>query len=64
MFKKHIVVSLPYFLLCYIPKLIFDSSILGVLIMSIVLSALYFVYSQVYILKNEMVLHAYNKLLK
>lgn len=64
MLKKHIVVSLPYFLLCYIPKLIFDSSILGVLIMSIVLSALYFVYSQVYILKNEMVLHAYNKLLK
>ena len=64
MLKKHIIVSLPYLLLCYIPKFILESSILGVLTISLILSALYFVYSQVYILKNEMVLNTYKKLMK
>lgn len=64
MLKKHIIVSLPYLLLCYIPKLISRFSILGVLTISLILSALYFVYSQVYILKNEMVLNTYKKLMK
>lgn len=64
MLKRHIIVSLPYLLLCYIPKLILGSSILGVLTISLILSAFYFVYSQVYILKNEMVLNTYKKLMK
>lgn len=64
MLKKHIIVSLPYLLLCYIPKLFLGSSILGVLTISLILCALYFVCSQVYILKNEMVLNTYKKLIK
>lgn len=62
--KKHIIVSLPYLLLCYIPKLIFDSSVFCVIVMALILCALYFVFSQVYFLKNEMVLNTCKKLMK
>lgn len=62
--KKHCVVSVPYILLCLIPKYFFDSSIVLVLAISLLLCALYFLYSQIYILKNNLVLDIYKKFVK
>ena len=59
--RKHTIVSIPYIFLCYIPKYLF-ASVFGVLATSLILCAIYFLFSQLYIVKNEMLLSFYRKL--
>lgn len=61
---KHIVVSFPYILLCLIPKWMFGTSILPILGMSMLLCGVYFILTQIFILKNDLVLTVYNKLFR
>ncbi|MBQ8044665.1 MAG: flippase [Clostridia bacterium] len=61
---KHIVVSLPYLGICYIPKLLFGESIFLILGVSSILCIIYFVISQMFILKNDVVLNLYSSIFK
>ena len=61
---KHMVASIPYVLLCYIPKYIFESSLFLILGTSLVFCTVYFVISQIYILKNSIILNFYHNLFK
>lgn len=62
LFLRHLFASLPYIVLCMLPKIMFANNYIYVLGLSFVLCAAYFIVSQMYILKNDLILSFVSKL--
>jgi len=54
--KKNLIASLPYAFLCILPQFFCRGSIIGILLISVVFCVAYFFLSQIYILKDSLVL--------
>lgn len=54
-FTKNLIISLPYILICVLSTTIFNKNRIIILLFSIILSLLYFIYSNIFLLKNSTV---------
>lgn len=64
MLVKHLIAGVPYVIICYILHWCLDGNIVTVPLIAIVLCFAWFLYSQIYIIHNEMVtetIHSINK---